>query len=68
MKKGVYNMPNIYVKENRGKNIYLVDRSIKKQNPKKTISQGLTNDCIENLSQGLNEFVAAIIKTMLQER
>lgn len=68
MKKGVYNMPNIYVNERKWENIYFIEKSSRKKNPKKTISQGMTKVCIKRLNKGINEFTAAVVEAVLQEK
>lgn len=68
MKKGVYNMPNIYVDGKRAKNIYFIERTDEKKDTKKMISQGLTKTCIDGLYKGMNEFAVTIVKSVLQEK
>lgn len=68
MKKGVYNMPNIYANGYKNNNIYFTMPKNQKVDPKKQISKKIADICVKKLAKDIDDFAITISNAIMQER
>ncbi len=61
-------MINMYAYKKRTDNVFYGSQRKTQSEIKDKISTNLTKRCVENLNEGVNDFISLITKTVMQEK